>query len=117
MQAEAKEAVDLSSESEDTQKLYGLDDPVARPYGEKCLLARRLVERGVRVYEGTPGAKAGIVAGDTITAIGSTRVSTSTELRSAVAAHFPGDSVDVTWTDADGTSHTATVTLAQGPVA
>ena len=89
-------------------------------YGYPAFLGVGLGETSTTVqgvYEGTPGAKAGIVAGDTITAIGSTRVSTSTELRSAVAAHFPGDSVDVTWTDADGTSHTATVTLAQGPVA
>jgi len=51
MQAEAKEAVDISKESEDTQKLYGMDDPVSRPYGEKCLLARRMVERGVRFVQ------------------------------------------------------------------
>jgi hypothetical protein len=51
MQADAKEAVDLSSESENTKKLYGLDEETTRPYGEKCLLARRLVERGVRFVQ------------------------------------------------------------------
>jgi S1-C subfamily serine protease len=44
-------------------------------------------------------------------------VSTSAALRQAVAAHSPGDQVTVTWTDTTGSSHTATVTLAQGPVA
>jgi hypothetical protein len=55
MQAEAPEAVDLSQESAATQKLYGLDDPATEKFGRRCLLARRLVERGVRfvqVYSG-----------------------------------------------------------------
>jgi hypothetical protein len=47
MQAEAMEAVDFASEPEEVRRLYGLDDPVTRPFAEKCLLARRLVERGV----------------------------------------------------------------------
>lgn len=48
MQSEAQEAVDLSKESAATRSMYGLDNEITRPYGEKCLLARRLVERGVR---------------------------------------------------------------------
>ena len=68
------------------------------------------------VYRSTPAAAAGIRAGDTITAVDGTTVRTSAALRRAVAAHSPGDSVGVTWTDASGTSHTATVTLADGPV-
>ena len=55
MQASAPEAVDLSSESEETKKLYGLDHPVENYFGRQCLLARRLVERGVRfiqIYSG-----------------------------------------------------------------
>jgi hypothetical protein len=51
MQAEAPEAVDLTRESEATRKLYGLDDPDTAPFGTNCLLARRLVERGVRFVE------------------------------------------------------------------
>jgi hypothetical protein len=51
MQTAAKEALDLSDESEITKKLYGLDDPVTREYGTRCLLARRLVERGVRFVQ------------------------------------------------------------------
>lgn len=68
------------------------------------------------VYPGTPAAQAGIEAGDTVTAIDETSVSTSAALRTAVAAHSPGDRISVTWTDTNGTSHTATVTLVQGPV-
>ena len=48
MQAEAPEATDISSEPESARKLYGLDDPVTEPFGRQCLLARRLVEKGVR---------------------------------------------------------------------
>ena len=51
MQAEATEAVKLAEEPEHIRRLYGLDEPTTRPYGEKCLLARRLVERGVRFVQ------------------------------------------------------------------
>jgi len=51
MQTAAKEALDLGKESEATRRLYGLDDPVTREYGTRCLLARRLVERGVRFVQ------------------------------------------------------------------
>jgi hypothetical protein len=55
MQSAAPEAVDLARESRATRDLYGLDDPVTADFGARCLLARRLVERGVRfvqVYSG-----------------------------------------------------------------
>jgi len=52
----APEAVDLSKESEATKKMYGLDDPVTAGYGRQCLLARRLVERGVRFVQLMSGA-------------------------------------------------------------
>jgi membrane-anchored protein YejM (alkaline phosphatase superfamily) len=55
MQAHAPEAVDLSRETEQTKRLYGLDNPKTERFGRRCLLARRLVERGVRfvqVYSG-----------------------------------------------------------------
>jgi hypothetical protein len=55
MQQHAPEAVDFKDETEDTQKLYGLDQPRTRDFARKCILARRLVERGVRfiqVYSG-----------------------------------------------------------------
>ena len=51
MQSAAKEAVDISQETEATQKLYGIDQPATRDYGTRCLIARRLVERGVRFVQ------------------------------------------------------------------
>jgi hypothetical protein len=51
MQGCAPEAVDMASESAATRKLYGLDNKVTEPFGKNCLLARRLVERGVRFVQ------------------------------------------------------------------
>jgi len=51
MQTAAKEALDLSGESAAIRKLYGLDDPATADFGSRCLLARRLVERGVRFVQ------------------------------------------------------------------
>ena len=51
MQSEAPEAVDISQETQATQDLYGLNDPRCSTVGRQCLLARRLVERGVRMIQ------------------------------------------------------------------
>jgi hypothetical protein len=51
MQIAATEAMDISRESETIHKLYGIDDPITRDYGTRCLIARRLVERGVRFVQ------------------------------------------------------------------
>src|SRR5215831_9871280 len=51
MQSSASDAVDLSKESEATKKLYGIDNPDTSVYGSNCLMARKLVERGVRFIE------------------------------------------------------------------
>jgi hypothetical protein len=51
MQLSAKEALDLSGESQATKKLYGMDNPATAEYGSRCLIARRLVERGVRFVQ------------------------------------------------------------------
>src|SRR6516225_3262868 len=51
MQAETPAAVDLSQETRATQELYGLDDKATSAFGRNCLLARRLVERGVRFVQ------------------------------------------------------------------
>ncbi|WP_428308795.1 DUF1501 domain-containing protein [Lacipirellula sp.] len=62
MQAAVPELTDLSSETAATKKLYGLDaefEPT-RTFAAECLLARRLVERGVRFVELTCPAAAGI---------------------------------------------------------
>jgi len=51
MQRHAPEAVDLNQETEETRSLYGLDDKRTNDFGSRCLLARRLVERGVRFVQ------------------------------------------------------------------
>jgi hypothetical protein len=51
MQAAGPEAVDLTKETAETKSLYGMDDPASETFGRNCLLARRLVERGVRFVE------------------------------------------------------------------
>jgi Protein of unknown function (DUF1501) len=60
MQQSAPEALDLTGETAATRTLYGLDEPVTAGFGRRCLLARRLVERGVRfvqVWSGAGGPK------------------------------------------------------------
>ena len=55
MQSHAPEAIDIANEAAATKTLYGLDDPKTEDFGRKCLLARRMVERGVRfvqIYSG-----------------------------------------------------------------
>jgi len=51
MQGCAPEAVDVGRESEATRKLYGLDNQITEPFARQCLMARRLVERGVRFVQ------------------------------------------------------------------
>ncbi len=51
MQATAPEAVDITAETPATRKLYGMDDAVTEPFGRQCLMARRMVERGVRFVQ------------------------------------------------------------------
>ncbi|MAI30066.1 MAG: hypothetical protein CMM07_00155 [Rhodopirellula sp.] len=55
MQAEVPEVLDFNTESESTLQMYGIDQPKTETFGRKCLLARRLIEKGVRfvqVYSG-----------------------------------------------------------------
>jgi hypothetical protein len=51
MQMEAPEAFDIERESPETKKLYGIGEPVTEIFGKQCLMARRLVERGVRMVQ------------------------------------------------------------------
>jgi uncharacterized protein (DUF1501 family) len=58
MQSAVPDAVDLGKESRATRRLYGLDDPMSARFGTYCLMARRLVERGVRfvqIFTGSGG--------------------------------------------------------------
>src|SRR2546427_8889613 len=57
MQGCAPRAVDLSNESEVTRKLYGMDEKITEPFGRQCLMARRLVEHGVRFVQLFHGGK------------------------------------------------------------
>jgi hypothetical protein len=56
MQLSAPEVLDLSKETAETQKLYGLDNPATKDFGRNCLLGRRLLERGVRFVQVWSGA-------------------------------------------------------------
>ena len=67
------------------------------------------------VVSGSAAQKAGITAGSTITRVGGKAIGSSADLTAALATHDAGDRVSVTWTDASGTAHTATVTLGSGP--
>ncbi len=58
MQSAAPGIVDLSGETQDTQKMYGLDDSSTAEFGSRCLMARRMIERGIRFVQ--------LYCGDTI---------------------------------------------------
>ena len=51
MQTSAREALDINQESAETRRLYGLDNPATTDFGTRCLIARRLIERGVRFVQ------------------------------------------------------------------
>ena len=51
MQADASDATDLSRETKATHRMYGLDNESTREFGERCLIARRMIERGVRFVQ------------------------------------------------------------------
>ena len=64
MQLSADRVVDLSGETAATRKLYGMDNPVTASYGKRCLMARRLVESGVRFVQVLTPVKTGRIAWD-----------------------------------------------------
>src|SRR5437879_7225298 len=59
LQLSAPEVLDLTGESDATKQLYGLDEPVTADFGRNCLVARRLLERGVRFVQVWSGADNG----------------------------------------------------------
>jgi S1-C subfamily serine protease len=67
------------------------------------------------VIEGTPAAEAGLRAGDTVTAVDATTITSGDDLSEALDACEPGDDVTITWTDTSGQTHTTTITLTEGP--
>ncbi|MBI3682896.1 MAG: DUF1501 domain-containing protein [Acidobacteria bacterium] len=64
MQSEAPDVVDLGTEPEHIRSLYGLNHPVTEPFGRQCLMARRLVEKGVRFVLLVHGWENGIYSWD-----------------------------------------------------
>ena len=67
------------------------------------------------VYRGTPAQSAGVSAGDVITTLNGTSVTSAESLTTAMQSKRPGGSVSLTWVDTSGQSHTATIALAVGP--
>jgi S1-C subfamily serine protease len=65
----------------------------------------------------SPGAAAGLTQGDTITGFDGSPVNTASDLTSLLESHHPGDVVRLEWVDANGQTHSASVTLATGPPA
>ena len=51
MQAEVPDVIDLDQESEQTREMYGLNESETQAFGRQCLMARRLVENGVRFVQ------------------------------------------------------------------
>lgn len=68
------------------------------------------------VLSGSTAERAGLVAGDVITSLGTTTVSSPTDLSTAMQQHHPGDRVTIGWVDQAGDAHSVTVTLGAGPV-
>jgi S1-C subfamily serine protease len=66
---------------------------------------------------GSPAASIGLTQGDVITSVAGTAVGSDTSIEQVLEGYHPGDKVSISWTDIDGESHTATVTLATGPAA
>ena len=94
--------------------------------GDRAILGIQVVDAtaagqsGARVdavSSGSPADHAGIRSNAVITSIDKTAISSVDDIGNALFSHSPGDSVEVTWKEADGTSHTATVELAVGPPA
>lgn len=59
LQLSAPEALDISTEPPEVRKLYGVDEPLTQDFGTRCLVARRLLERGVRFVQVWSGADNG----------------------------------------------------------
>jgi S1-C subfamily serine protease len=67
------------------------------------------------VVSGSAAAKAGLKAGDTITAVDGTTITSASGLSSVMTHHKPGDQLQLRYTDSGGQSHSITVTLGSGP--
>jgi hypothetical protein len=85
MQTAAKEALDISNEPESVKKLYGVDDPKTRDYATRCIIARRLIERGVRFVQVLNAGQSWDQHGSLITALPGNCVATDRPSAALVA--------------------------------
>ncbi|WP_081416302.1 S1C family serine protease [Gryllotalpicola ginsengisoli] len=108
------EITDDSAESGSAAGGFGASAGSSAQFGDSSTVAGAQI---AGVVSGGPAAAAGLEAGDVITALDGQAISSSDDLTAALAEHEPGDRVTVTWTDTAGASHTATVTLTEGPAA
>ncbi len=69
------------------------------------------------VEAASPAASIGLVAGDVITSLGGTAITSDSDLTQAMRTHRAGQTVSIGWLDVNGTSHTAQITLGSGPPA
>ncbi len=87
--------------------------------GETAFLGVEVQDQGgaevAQVVSGSPAEAAGLAAGDIITAVNGTTVSTAASLSTALSPFGPGQRVTISWTDANGTAHHGTATLTSGP--
>ncbi|HEY7009609.1 MAG TPA: PDZ domain-containing protein, partial [Jatrophihabitantaceae bacterium] len=67
------------------------------------------------VVNGGPADDAGIAAGDVITKVGGTTITTPDQLQKAISSKDPGAKVSVTYVDQNNSSHRVTITLETGP--
>ena len=88
---------------------FGGPSSGAGPQGQGALVGGAL--------PGYPAAKLGLAKGDVITAVDGQAVTSASGLTDLLSAHHPGDSVQISWTDGAGQTHTGTVKLASGPAA
>lgn len=105
---------------------YGYDQGYADPYGygygdgsgQSGSGAGQSTGSGATVagvVSGSPAETAGLAAGDLITAVDGTAVSSAEGLGELIAAHHPGDTVTISWTDSSGATHSTDVELTKGP--
>lgn len=112
-------AIDIDDALKIVQQIRSGDASGSVTIGAPAFLGIQLDGSGTATIAGTvedsPADGAGLSAGDTITRLGDSPVRGADDLVEAIGQHKPGDKVTVTWTDAQGESHTAEVTLAAGP--
>lgn len=89
------------------------DDPYQSSSGDQTATTGAEI---VEVEQGTPAAKAGLAAGDVITRVGTTTITSADKLTSTLKNYHPGNRVTIGWTDQSVQQHTASVTLGSSPV-